>query len=411
MLSEQENARLTQVGPGTPMGNLLRRYWHPIATVPDLEREDVLPVRIMGEDLVLYRTTHGEMGLIQRRCPHRSASLAFGIPDEEGLRCPYHGWYFNAEGRCMEQPYDDAENPDNTFKDRIHVDAYPVETLGGFVWAYMGPPEHQPLLPRFDVIADETLNRAIGVTHLPCNFLQCMENSMDPVHFEWLHANLINYVAKRAGREPYMFPARHKQIAFDRFQYGIYKRRLLEGEDPETTPDWQLGHPVLFPNILNTGGSLQIRVPIDDTNTLHFTYRTSPRAEDEPEKVEVTELPWQHPDGRHVVETVIGTDMMAWVTQGPVSPRQYEHLGVSDRGIIMYRNALSDAIDAVERGEDPPGIVRNPEDNYPLIEIPYSHALSSYNIPGQNRRQRMTVETLDTAPKTGRVVSALNPKA
>ncbi len=101
MLTEQENARLTQVGPGTPMGNLLRRYWQPIATLPDLEREDVLPVRILGENLVLYRTMRGEMGLIQERCPHRSASLAFGIPDEEGIRCPYHGWYFNAEGKCL----------------------------------------------------------------------------------------------------------------------------------------------------------------------------------------------------------------------------------------------------------------------------------------------------------------------
>ncbi len=411
MLTEQENARLTQVGPGTPMGNLLRRYWQPIATLPDLEREDVLPVRILGENLVLYRTMRGEMGLIQERCPHRSASLAFGIPDEEGIRCPYHGWYFNAEGKCLEQPYEDTENPAGRFKDKIHIDSYPVQALGGLVWAYMGPPETQPLLSRFDTIADESLNRSIGVTHLPCNFLQCMENSMDPVHFEWLHANLINYVAKRAGREPYMFPARHERIAFDRFQYGIYKRRLLQGEDPDTTPDWQLGHPVLFPNILNTGGSLQIRVPIDDTNTLHYLYRTTPRKDGEPAKVEVTDVPWQHPNGRHVVETVVGTDMMAWITQGSVSPRQLEHLGVSDRGIIMYRQALSDAIDAVERGEDPPGIVRNPEDNYPLIEIPYSHALASYNIPGQNRRQRMQVETLDTAPRDGRVVSALNPKA
>ncbi len=410
MLTEQENARLTQVGPGTPMGNLLRRYWQPIATLPDLEREDVLPVRILGENLVLYRTERGEMGLIQERCPHRSASLAFGIPDEEGIRCPYHGWYFNAEGRCLDQPYEETENPEGRFKDKIHIQAYPVQPLGGLVWAYMGPPEKQPLLTRFDTIADESLNRNIGVTHLPCNFLQCMENSMDPVHFEWLHANLINYVAERAGKEPYMFPARHKRIAFDRFQYGIYKRRLLEGEDPETAPDWQLGHPVLFPNILNTGGSLQIRVPIDDTNTLHYLYRTSPRRDGEPAKVEVADVPWQHPNGRHVVETVVGTDMMAWITQGPVSPRNLEHLGVSDRGIIMYRQALSDAIDAVERGEDPPGIVRNPEDNYPMIEIPYSHALASYNIPGQDRRQRMQMETLDTAPRDGRVVSALNPK-
>src|SRR5438552_2174751 len=122
MLTEQENERLTRVGPGTPMGTMMRRYWQPIAATEDIEREEVLPVRILGENLVLYKTTNGELGLIQERCPHRSASLAYGIPDEQGLRCPYHGWYFNAEGTCLEQPYDDIENEGNTFKDKIHVD-------------------------------------------------------------------------------------------------------------------------------------------------------------------------------------------------------------------------------------------------------------------------------------------------
>src|ERR1700722_2178046 len=148
MLPGEENERITRVGPGTPMGNLLRRYWHPIAALEDLEREDVLPVRILGENLVLYKTTHGEYGLIQERCPHRSTSLAYGIPDADGIRCAYHGWYFTSSGNCIEQPFDDVENPDNTFKDKIHVDAYPVKTLGGLVWTYMGPPDRQPLLPR-----------------------------------------------------------------------------------------------------------------------------------------------------------------------------------------------------------------------------------------------------------------------
>jgi 5,5'-dehydrodivanillate O-demethylase oxygenase subunit len=125
-----------------------------------------------------------------------------------------------------------------------------------------------------------------------------MENSMDPVHFEWLHANLINYVAKRRGEEPIMFPARHRRIAFDRFEYGIYKRRLLEGDDPETSPDWLVGHPVLFPNTLDTGLRLQIRVPIDDHNTLHFLYRTSQRPPGAPETIEIYDMPNHHEDGR-----------------------------------------------------------------------------------------------------------------
>ena len=410
MLTENENARMTRVGPGTPMGNLLRRYWHPIAGLRDIEREEVLPVRIMGEDLVLYKSIKGELGLVQERCAHRSTSLAYGVPDEDGIRCPYHGWYYNAKGECLEQPFDETEDLDSTFKYKIHIDAYPVQTLGGLVWTYMGP-EPAPLLPRWDALARDDVNRNIGLTHLPCNWLQCMENSLDPVHFEWLHANLINYVAKRRGEEPVMFPARHRKIEFDRFDYGIYKRRLLEGDDPETSPDWLIGHPILFPNTLFTGTSMQIRVPIDDTNTLHFMYRTTPCPAGEEAKVEVYDMPNRHPDGRLVTETVIGTDMMAWVTQGPTTPRQLEHLGVSDRGIILYRNALSDAIDAVERGEEPPGLVRDPAKNTPWIDVKWEeNARAAFNIPGQDRYQR-TISVPEEPAAKGRVVSALTPRA
>ena len=391
MLTVEENERISHVGPGTPMGEMMRRYWQPIATVQDLDQEEVLPLRRFGEDLVLYKTTNGAIGLVQERCPHRSASLAYGIPDEEGIRCPYHGWYFNGEGRCLEQPYDDTENPESTFKDKITVDAYPVEVMGGLIWTYMGPKEKQPLLPQWEGFVREGVNREIGTTDLPCNWLQCMENSLDPVHFEWLHANLINYVAKRRGDEPRMFPARHVKIAFDVFEYGIYKRRLLEGDDPETSPDWLVGHPVLFPNILafksEHGGRFQIRVPIDDHNTWHILYNTSGMKEGQNEPVvKVNEIAYKHDDGRLVVETVIGTDMMAWVTQGPLTPRHLEHLGVSDRGIILYRSILSEGIDAVMRGEDPPGVIFDPAKNPPSYrgEDDLGAARAAFQLVGAN---------------------------
>jgi 5,5'-dehydrodivanillate O-demethylase len=397
---------------------MMRRYWQPVATVEDLEREDVLPIRILGENLVLYKTTKGEYGLIQERCPHRSASLAYGIPHDDGLRCPYHGWLFDAEGSCLDQPFDDIDNPEARFKDKIHVDAYPVETLGGLVFAYMGPPEKKPLLPRWEWFVREDVNRSIGVTHLPCNWLQCMENSMDPVHFEWLHANLINYVAKRRGEEPKMFPAKHVKVAFDVFEYGIYKRRLLEGDDPETSPDWLIGHPVLFPNMLDTGGSYQIRVPIDDDNTLHFLYRAAVVKENETPVTKVQDVPWKHEDGRLVVETVIGTDMMAWITQGAITPRHLEHLGVSDRGIILYRSILSDGIDAVARGEDPPGIVREHAKNFPMITYKTEYDLDlgarkAFLLPGQENRtigSQAIPSVGGVATSVDRSVSALTPK-
>ncbi len=360
-----------------------------------------MPVRLLGENLVLFKTSRGELGLVQERCPHRSTSLAYGIPDDDGLRCPYHGWLFSAEGKCLEQPFDDVENPDSTFKDKIRIDAYPVEALGGLIWAYLGPAP-APLLPRWDLLVREDLHRSIGFTQLPCSWLQCMENSLDPVHFEWPHANLMNYQAKKQGKQPVMFPARHRKIAFDTFEYGIYKRRLLEGDDPNTSDDWLVGHPVLFPNTLNVGTSFQIRVPIDDTNTLHILYRTTPKPEDAPAAVEVYTLPYQHENGRLILETVINTDMMAWITQGAITPRNHEHLGVSDRGVILYRQMLSDAMTAVERGEDPPGLVRDPAVNHPWINIEREGvSLSAYNLPGQNRRGNMAMPQEFAPPRGG----------
>src|SRR6476469_3913643 len=124
MLTQEANDRLTLVGPGTPMGNMLRRYWHHIAASTELESEPVLPVRILGENLVLYRDELGRMGLMAERCPHRGASLAYGIPEDSGLRCPYHGWLFSPEGRCLEQP---AEPAGSTFHNRIRLPAYSVQ--------------------------------------------------------------------------------------------------------------------------------------------------------------------------------------------------------------------------------------------------------------------------------------------
>jgi 5,5'-dehydrodivanillate O-demethylase len=371
MLTKELNERLTRVGPGTPMGNLLRRYWYPIARTPELDDEPVLAVTLLGENLALYRTDGGKLGLVSQRCPHRGASLAYGIPEEQGLRCPYHGWCFDASGQCIEQP---AEPPESTFKDRIKIPAYPVQELGGLIWAYLGP-EPVPLLPRWDILVRDDLERSIGVTHIPINFLQAMENSMDPIHFEWLHAVYGNYVRKRQGKPPSMTPRRHEQIAFDLFEYGIYKRRLLEGEDPETSDDWLTGHPVIFPEILAVGDysrpSFQIRVPVDDTHTLHYWYNTQLLEPGAPrqEKVDMRDVPAVHKNGRLVVETINGQDMMAWITQGDISDRTTERLGTSDKGVIMFRNLVLEQIEKVERGEDPIGVVRDPAKNEPFISI------------------------------------------
>jgi 5,5'-dehydrodivanillate O-demethylase len=383
MLAKELNERLTQVGPATPLGNLLRHYWFPIARTPELDDEPVLAVTLLGENLALFRSDSGKLGLVAQRCPHRGASLAYGIPEEEGLRCPYHGWRYDRTGQCNEQP---AEPADSTFKDRIKIPAYPVQELGGFVWAYLGPAP-VPLLPRWDVLVRPDLERSIGVTRLPINFLQAMENSMDPIHFEWLHAVYGNYVQKRKGQPPTMTPRRHEQIAFDVFEYGIYKRRLLEGEDPATSDDWLIGHPVIFPYILAVGDharpTLQIRVPVDDTHTLHYWYRTETRAPGAPPQtsIPISEVPYIHKNGRLVVETINGQDMMAWVTQGEISDRTTERLGTSDKGVILFRNLLLEQIEKVERGEDPMGVIRDPAKNEPYVSLARENvALKAFEI-------------------------------
>lgn len=369
MITEEENIYLTQTGAGTPAGELLRRYWYPIAASADLEKSSVIPVRILGENLVLYKSTKGELGLIQERCPHRSASLVYGIPDEDGLRCAYHGWCFDPSGACVSVPYNDLTGATH-FKDTVRVVSYPVEELGGLVFTYMGP-QPAPLLPRWDLLVLEDKIRQIQVTNLPCNWLQCQENSLDPVHFEWLHARQSNYLAEKAGLPPVMHAARHLKIAFDRFEYGIMKRRLLEGDDPETSPDWNVGHPILFPNML-AGGSLQIRVPQDDTHTLHFLYNVRDREPDEPAQTKIPcyDLPWQDDQGKMVIQRIPNQDFAAWIQQGAVTPRTIERLCKSDVGITMFRRWLTDNIAKVANGEEPEGLIRDPAQNNPYVVIP-----------------------------------------
>lgn len=370
MLTKEANERLTRVGPGTPMGNLLRRYWHPVATAAELEKEPVLPVKLLGEHLALYRSPNGTLGLTAERCPHRGASMAYGIPEVDGLRCPYHGWKFSGEGVCLEMP---AEPAESTFKHRVRIPAYPVEEMAGLVFAYLGPAP-APLLPRYDIFVREDWDREIGITVIPCNWLQAMENSLDPVHLEYLHTAYMNYVRKRQGKPPATVPRHHVQIAFDVFEFGLSKRRLLVG-DTGNEDHWRVGHPIVFPNILAVGDSscprFEIRVPVDDTHTLHYSYFAWPRGSDAaPQRAIPTyEIPLRHDDGRLVVETVLGQDMMAWVTQGEISDRSTERLGSSDKGVILYRGVLMEQMEKVSRGEDPMGVVRDASKNR-IIRVP-----------------------------------------
>jgi 5,5'-dehydrodivanillate O-demethylase len=353
---------------------------------------------VLGENLALYRSDQGALGLVAQRCPHRGASLAYGIPEADGLRCAYHGWKFDIGGQCLEQP---AEPADSTFHDRIRIPAYPVQEMGGLIWAYLGP-QPVPLLPRFDLFVRGDVKREIGISHLPCNWLQIMENSLDPVHLEHLHAVYMNYVLKRQGKPPARVPHKHDKIAFDVFELGITKRRLWEDES-EDSDEWQIGHPVLFPNILSVGNAhmptFQIRVPMDDEHTLHYWYRTTIRepGEEPQSSVPAFDYPYRTQDGRLIVDTINGQDMMAWITQGEISDRTTERLGSSDKGVLLYRTLLMEQMEKVERGEDPMAVIRDPARNTPMITIQRERDLTqrdtgNYEVaPYLSKKQELTV--------------------
>jgi 5,5'-dehydrodivanillate O-demethylase len=377
MLTKEQNEQMTRIGPGTPMGELFRRYWHPVAAVSQMKARSTFPVRLLGEDLVLYRDLSGSYGLMGPQCPHRKMSMMYGIPENSGLRCAYHGWVFDRSGRCTEQPYDDTEDPECRFREKVRIEAYPVQEMGGFLFAYLGP-KPEPLLPRWDLYAMDGVLRDIGYAEIPCNWLQIMENSLDPVHVEWLHQNFYNHVLQHLDNErPRRTPQRHAKIGFDRFEYGIVKRRMLVGETEEDD-DWKTGHPVVFPNMLRQGvvhrkgGGFQIRVPIDDTHTAHWWYRCyrkpGEKHEQTPEEIPYYEVPVPQLERNgepqwKCLDNNSGQDIAAWITQGPIADRSTEALGRSDKGIILYRRMLEEQVGIIESGRDPINVFRDPAQN------------------------------------------------
>jgi 5,5'-dehydrodivanillate O-demethylase len=331
VVTPQENELLTRIGPGTRMGALLRRYWQPIGTLGEMLEKRTKRVRLLGEDLALSRNDDGGYDLIEASFP-RGGSPA----------------------------------------------AYAVSELGGLLWAYLGPLP-APLIPRLDGLVAEGTIRILGSAVIPCNWLQIMENSLDAVHTEWLHGHFFEFVKESEGLKV-SFTRRHMKIGFDEFEYGIVKRRVLEGQTEEDD-DWKIGHPVVFPNILAIGNAspawheyrFQIRVPIDDTHTKHYWFGAfvMPEGATAPahllDRVHEYETPIFQPDGDFMLDSIHGQDIMAWVSQGAIADRSRESLGTTDRGITMYRRMLLRELKRIEDGHDPKNVIRNPEQNGVIV--------------------------------------------
>jgi len=375
-LSFEENETITRVGKGTPCGEMLRHYWHPIGFTKELKNRP-LRRRLLGEDLVLFRDDQGRLGLIGQRCPHRGTSLEFGHIEDGGLRCCYHGWLFDVEGKILEMP---GEPMDTTFNQRLKHTGYKVRELAGIIFAYLGP-EPAPLLPRYDVLVREDGLRSTSGRVVHCNFLQMVENSVDQHHFKWLH------------RTPKTRHWTDEVLTSEVTEYGIRDTftRTVDGESYRTIslflfPNMnKVGyhmpedHPAAFAATHDGYEALRWRVPIDDTSTMHFTLYFSPIIDGKAAQIPADQSEQGLGDsvpGKYRWDPETGwiargdQDRCAQESQGPVLDRTTEHLGVTDEGVILLRKLFKQSIEAVQQGKDPVGIIRDPVKNEILRWVP-----------------------------------------
>jgi phenylpropionate dioxygenase-like ring-hydroxylating dioxygenase large terminal subunit len=347
---------LTQVGPGTPCGEYLRRFWQPVAFARDLASAP-LRVRILGEDLVVFRDRAGRVGMLHLHCAHRGTSLEFGIPVERGIRCCYHGWVYDIDGRCLETP---GEPVGSRFRERVWQGAYPTHELAGLVFAYMGPPDRRPSFPMYDSydVPGYRLMPAAQFT-LPCNWLQVKDNSMDPVHTAFLHALSSGYQFTEAfGAVPeidwkltdagmvYLATRRVGDLVWVRvcdFMPPNVHQFTREIEDASAVK------PASRPVIIRWA------VPNDDTHTTNFELaQVDPAWGLAPEQVAKPGF-GQSDDRPYAERQRHPADFDAQSSQRTIAVHALEHLGSADRGVIMLRRILRDGIRAVARGGAPFG--------------------------------------------------------
>jgi 5,5'-dehydrodivanillate O-demethylase oxygenase subunit len=377
MLTAEKNRLLTEVGPGKPMGDLLRRYWQPIAGASELANNPIKPVRVMGENLVLYKDLGGQYGLVDRHCTHRRADMSYGWVEDRGIRCSYHGWHFIETGECVAQPYEDTTSPKPS-KSGCGIKAYPVRELAGLLWAYMGP-QPVPELPVWEPFTWGNGFREIVLADVPCNWFQCQENSIDPVHFEWMHDNWSNRMRGKDDDAP-----KHLKLKFEEFDHGFVYKRVREGQS-EQDRYWTVGRVALWPNGFYLGRHFEWRVPVDDENTLSvawFFVRVPKGREPYVQKsVPTWHAPIKDENGRWITSHVINQDIVAWVGQGTIADRTGEHLRSSDVGITMMRNRFFEELEAIKAGRDPKGVIRNPN-MAQAIELPdMARELNTEGIP------------------------------
>jgi len=393
MLRAEENEYVTRIGPGTPMGSLMREYWVPAMLSSELPRPDCPPVRVMllGEKLIAFRATDGRVGLLDNFCPHRGASLFFGRSEGCGLRCVYHGWQFDVEGRCIDMP---SEPPESTFKNRVRAKAYPCQERGGIVWAYMGPRETPPPLPDLEANQLPEGQWMASAYQRECNWLQGLEGDIDTAHIGFLHFGSLRAEDQIEGTfRYYALKDRAPRYAVLDTDYGsMYGAYRPAGPGQQY---WRIAQ-FLFPFYTMTPTGLLGRqiigrawVPMDDEHMILFTMTPKPSAEftaarerggaiRPPLKPNTTD--WygrfrlvadaandylldrdrQEQDDEYSGIAGIHTqDQAITESMGPIYDRTQEHLGSSDAMVIRVRRRLIAAARELEQsGTVPPGADR-----------------------------------------------------
>jgi nitrite reductase/ring-hydroxylating ferredoxin subunit len=347
----QEDEELTQVGPGTPCGEYLRRFWHPIVLSEELQD---LPrrLRIMGEDLVAFRDQSGAVGLLELHCPHRGTSLEFGLVAEKGIRCCYHGWLFDVDGKILDTP---GEPPHSTLKDRLYHGAYPVHEYRGLVFAYMGPPEQQPAFPIFDTFELPGYQLVARPGYIwPCNWLQVKENSMDPAHLAFLHTlpGSVGFTDDLAALGEWDYIETSAGIVYidTRRQGDRVWVRVADFIPPNIHQFPPNADPMAKRSGVLRPTATRWAVPIDDTHTMQIGFHHAPADR------ELRRDAGFGQDGNRPYEERqrVPGDYDAQVSiHGGMTRHRLEHLATTDRGVIMLRNMLRRGIRAVQNGTDP----------------------------------------------------------
>ena len=349
---------LTHVGPGTPCGEYLRRFWQPIILsqeLGDLPRR----LRILGEDLVAFRDRSGAVGLLELHCPHRGTSLEFGLISERGIRCCYHGWLFDVDGTILETP---GEPPDSTLKDQLFHGAYPVHEYQGLVFAYMGPPDRQPefpILDTFDVPGYRLVARAPAVWE--CNWLQVKENSMDPAHLAFLHtlpgSQGFTEDLGALGEWDWMETPAGMVYIDTRRQSDRVWVRVADFIPPNIHQFPPNADPMAKRTIINRPMATTWAVPLDDTHTMQIGYYRAPEGQEMRRGAGFGQDASRPYEERQRVPG----DYDAQVSiHGGLARHRLEHLASTDRGVTMLRNMIRRGIRATQNGEDiRHGIERN----------------------------------------------------